>query len=282
MKLVALTGVCIQIEYTFYLHFNFFIEDQNFVSMLNNFTKRQSFIRYGDNNWNSLTGFEQVVTDGKATYYAIDYGNSRIITYNHYWEYQSYQKLPYRFTNGVKYVAGYFYFSANDYFYKTDSRFAKINEYKKAYANYRQCVFDSKNSKFYVPSRNFKRIDVFDRSCSFLEFINLRIQEPSALAIYNSIIYVGLFKSNQVLVIENSLIAKSFTVDQYAEQMGISVDSFGYLAIVCYASQLIAVYDSNGNYTNTQISTSRFPHTVSTDASGRLVVMTARSLDIYY
>ena len=60
------------------------------------------------------------------------------------------------------------------------------------------------------------------------------------------------------------------------------MDSFGYMAISCSDSKLITVYDLNGNYMNTKISTSLTPYITSIDSNGRYVIMTMYSLDIYY
>ena len=64
--------------------------------MLNNYSKRFSLTSFGGDNWIWLTGFEQIVTNGVSTYYAIDSApTSRIVTFNQFWIYQGYQNLQY-------------------------------------------------------------------------------------------------------------------------------------------------------------------------------------------
>ena len=255
--------------------------------MLNNYSKRFSLISYGGINWNYLTGFEQIVTNGVSTYYAIDDApTSHIVTFNQFWIYQGYQNLPYPYAYTTKYVGGYFYFSSNDFFYKTYSNFLVINYYQSTGAAYRQFDYDSVSSKFYVAAANFPRIDIFDTSCSLLQSINLGSKQLHGLALFNGSIYGGVINSNQVIVIQNGLVSKYFTVNQCSVSQdsifSITVDIFGYFALTCLLSKLIVVYDSNGNYMNASIPTSTYPYVSAIDTSGRFVLMTYKSLDIYY
>ena len=255
--------------------------------MLNNYSKRFSLTSFGGDNWIWLTGFEQIVTNGVSTYYAIDSApTSRIVTFNQFWIYQGYQNLQYLNTYTTKYVGGYFYFSSDDYFFKTYSNFLFINSYQSTGALYRQFVYDSTSSKFYVAASSSPRIDVFDTSCSLLQSINLGSKTPYGLAFFNGSIYAGVLNSNQVIVIQNGFVSKYFTVNQcplsQSSIKSITVDTFGYFAITCQNSNLIIVYDSNGNFMNASLTTSPFPYISAIDADGRFVMMTKSSLDIYY
>ena len=286
MKLVALEKVCLK-EINKNINFNlcfYLILDLSFPYILKMYVKRHSLTNYGGNTWAYLTGFEQVVTDGTATYYAIDWGSSHIVKFNDYWEYQNYQNLSFPQPFTTKFVNGYFYFSSNDYFYKTNSNFSLINSYEKKGAGYRQFIFDSNSSKFYVAAYSLNRIDIFDASCSFLQSIQLGFG-PFGLAYVNGLLYTGHEDSNkQISVIKNGKIIRDFNVSQCNSSLisGITMDSFGYMAISCSDSKLITVYDLNGNYMNTKISTSLTPYITSIDSNGRYVIMTMYSLDIYY
>ena len=229
--------------------------------ILNNYSKRFSLTSFGGVNWNWLTGFEQIVTNGVLTYYAIDYSPtlSHIVTFNQFWIYQGYQNLPYPATYATKYVGGYFYFSSDSYFYKTYSNFFVINYYQSTGTNYRQFVYDSASSKFYVAASSSPRIDVFDTSCSLLQSINLGSKLPFGLAFFNGSIYAGVLDSNQVIVIQNGLVSRYFTVNQCPVSpyyiFSITVDTFGNLALSCLSSNLIVVHDLNGNYMNASLTT---------------------------
>lgn len=252
--------------------------------MLKNYTKRHSIVGYTISNWISLRGFEQSVIGGNSKYYAIDSGvSSRIVLFDQNWTYHSYHTLPYKFSYTAKYIGGYFYFSSLSYFYKTNINFFEINSHIRTGAEYRQFVYDPSSSRFYVASFSSKLIDIFDTSCSLLDSIDLGNQKPYGLAIFNGNLYAGLFDENKIKVIQNKNIIKEITVGQCAGEItGITVDAFGYLAISCHESQLLTVYDSDGNYMNSQITTSSSPYVTSVDSKGRLVIMTENSLDIYY
>ena len=261
--------------------------------MFEKYTKKFSLTSYDGFNWEWLSGFEQVViNNGIATYYAVDYGSSRIVTFNQNWVYQSYQQLPFNGTYTTKYVQESFYFSSDDYFYKTNSSFFVISNFHNKNAWYRQFAYDSRNSQFYVTAaRDFKRIDVFNVFCSFLRSIILE-NKPNGLVILNGNILVGDSSSNKISVLKKEytnfeskvLSAKTITVNKCNNGISsITADSFGYMAISCGWNQtLVTVYDLNGTDMNAQITTLFFPFTTAVDSSGRYVVMTQKSLDIYY
>ena len=284
MKLVALEKVCLRKKKK-NINFNlcfYLILDLSFPYILKMYVKRHSLTNYGGKTWGYLTGFEQVVTDGTATYYVIDH--SRIVKFNDYWEYQNYQNLPHSGTCTAKYIFGYFYFSSYEHFYKTNSNFSLINSYENKKAGYYQFIFDSNSSKFYVAAHWLDRIDIFNTSCSLLQSIQLGFA-PFGLAYVNGLLYTGhRDSSKQISVKKNGKIIRDFNVSQCNSSLisGITMDSFGYMAISCYDSKLITVYDLNGNYMNTQISTSSTPIITSVDSKGRYVTITYKSLDIYY
>ena len=198
--------------------------------------------------------------------------------------YQSYQNLPFSNTFTGKYVGGYFYFSAFNYFYKTYSNFGIISSYKNNGSRYRQIAYDSATSKFYVGSEALFRIDIFDSSCFLLQSISLA-SKPYGLVSLNGNIYASLVNSTEILVIQNGMVGKYFTVNQCLtnsyQVMSITTDSFGNLAISCSATGQIVVYDSNGNYMNTSIQVQAYPYISAIDSYGRFVVMTHISLEIY-
>ena len=65
--------------------------------------------------------------------------------------------------------------------------------------------------------------------------------------------------------------------------ISLTFDSFGYIANTCYLDNSIILIDYNGNnYLNRKIATSQHSFISKIDASGRFIVMTGYSLDIYY
>ena len=253
--------------------------------MAKNYVKRHSLTSYGGINWDGLTGFEQVVTNDIERYYAIDHTLSRIVTFNQNWVYQGYQSLPYRYSYTTKYVDGYFYFSSNDYFYKTKANFDVVNYYQNVAATYRQFAYDPSKSKFYVASYGLSRIDAFDTSCLLLQSIKLD-DKPHGFAFFNGNMFVGMGQKNHILLVQNGLIKKNITIEHCQWTCGrqinsIKIDLFGNLVVSCIDNK-ISIYDSNGIYMNAKISTSTYPHIVEMDTRGRVVVMQWNSLDIFY
>ena len=136
--------------------------------MLSNYGKRLSIKNYGGINWNCLTGFEQVIINASVTYYAFDYFGLTIAIFNQNWVYQTYKTAPFNRTRTGKYVDGYFYLLSDRYFYKTNLNFTVLNFYA-IHANYIQLFYESASSRFYVTANYYKRIDIFNASCSPLQ-----------------------------------------------------------------------------------------------------------------
>ena len=248
--------------------------------MLNTYKKRFSLKSFGNGiDFGTITGFEEVVTNGVSKFYLLDnYGYSRIIIFNQYWIYQSHQNLPFSSTESLKYVEGYFYFTSSYYFYKTNSTYSAINYYQGS--GYQQLIYDSDSSIFYVANYAYSRIDVFDTFCSPLLTINLEISGSYGLAAFNGNIYASDTSGNAV-ILQNGLAIKYFNLNQCSSN-SITADSSGYLAFKCSNYNQILIYDSNGKYMNTSISTLSSPLYAAIDSKGRFIVLTSNSLDIYF
>ena len=261
--------------------------------MFQNYTKRLSLNSYGGTNWGHLTGVEHVVTGGVATYYVIDFLTSRVVAFNQNWIYQNYSSLPFPSTYTAKHVNGYFYFTADSYFYKTDVTFkVALNNYTNNYKYYRQMYYDSNSSKFYVAPTRLQVIQVFDTNCSLVENISLGNDYPYGLNYFNGKLYVGtMYNSyygiNQIVVLQNGIITHRFNVTLCSivsiwGVISITFDSYGYMANSCYSNNTIILTDSNGVNYNKYIKTASQPFISQIDSSGRFVLMTTQSLDIYY
>ena len=252
-----------------------------------NFTKRFSITTYGSTNFVYLTGFTYSITNGVATYYTIDWTTNKVWLFNQYWQYQTYYSIPSAQSYNIKYAAGYFYFSCDNGFYKTDATFASLlNYYPSGGSCYREIAYDAPNSKLYSVPYNLNRIDVFDTSCNLLQSISLGSNQPYGLNYYNGIFYAGILNSNKFLIVQNGAIIKTVTVSQCSvnvwNMVAIAVDSFGYLAVGCQANKYYGVYDSNGNFQNIAINSLSTGSSTGFDASGRYIIMDGSSIDIYY
>lgn len=254
--------------------------------MFNNYAKKFSLQSYGGINWDYVTGFEQVINNGVATYYVIEWTTSRVVIFNQNWIYQSYQSVPYPYSWVLKYVNGYFYISSNDYFSKSNLNFTSVNSFYRYNAAYGQIFYN--DYKLYVASYRAFLIDIFDTSCSLLQTVSLmgnKYRPSGALDFFNGNVYYGLWNYNQIDVLQSNFsIIKNFTVcaSKYSYISDITFDKFGYLAVSCNLDNSVNLYDYNGNSMNTSIPTTYGPFTTAIDSKGRLVLITHNSVDIYY
>ena len=208
---------------------------------------------------------------------------------------QNCSSLPFAATYTAKYVNGYFYFTADSYFYKTDVTFkVALNYYSKPNAIYRQMYYDSSSSKFYVAPNMLQLIQVFDNNCTLVQNISLGNNYPYGLNYFNGKLYVGTmynsyYGSNQIAVLQNGIITNRINVTFCSigtgSQFGvtsITFDSYGYMANTCYANNTLILTDSNGTNYNKFLNTAPHSYISQIDFSGRFVVTSLQSLDIYY
>lgn len=144
--------------------------------------------------------------------------------------------------------------------------------------------YDSSASLFYIANEASNQIDVFSTSLTLTKSINLGSYNPYGVSVYNESLYVGVYTGNVVLVLQNSVITKVFSINSCTSGLFTSVifDFVGYMAIVCYLQNSITLYDYNGNYMNVVQASTSYPYILDIDAAGRMILTTARQLDIYY
>ena len=101
---------------------------------------------------------------------------------------------------------------------------------------------------------------------------------------YNGSLYVGTFPNGQVLVLNNNVITKIFSINVCSSSYIISLyfDNFGYMGLMCYGQKYYVVYDYNGNYMNIMIPTAINPFISFVDTHGRLILNNQYELDIYF
>ena len=219
--------------------------DQSLLYMFANYQKRFSITSYGGNLFYDVSGFEQVVTNGIPTYYVVDASYySRVIQFDNYWDYKQNNELPYDYSSNIKYVNRYFYFTADQYFYKTDANFNLIDyhiEYHDYYDYdyYYSFYYYSNSSLFYVSSSVFfQGISIFDTNCNFLDYMTLGGYIPYALSYFNGNLYgYNIDGSGQHYI---SIVVASKANGDFVAQYNtlcsndiysITIDSFGYMAV---------------------------------------------------
>ena len=252
--------------------------------MFTNYKIQNTITTYGNNTWNLLTGFEQVLTNGITTYYALDFGGSRVVTFDQYWNFQNYSITPYIYSYSLKYVNGYFYFTANDYFYKTDMNFKVNSTYQPgSFVGYRQMYFDSTTSLFWVAPFKIQSLQIFDTNCRLNNSISLGLN-PYGLNYFNGNFYVST-TANYILVVSKATLQVSSPYNCLCSQnwlFHVTIDLFGFMVISAANGALCLFNTSSVTYTYQYFAPSSQPYASSVDASGRYVVMATSSLYIYY
>ncbi len=105
-------------------------KDVTLPNILKNYQKKQTIKAYSTYQFSELTDFEQIVDVGITTYYAVDYTNNHIVSFNEYWEFQRF-KITISRSVYIKAVNSDLYISADNYFYKTDKYLNVIKSSKK-------------------------------------------------------------------------------------------------------------------------------------------------------
>jgi hypothetical protein len=126
----------------------------------------------------------------------------------------------------------------------------------KSYGNcgvYRGLYFDSSGSKIIAAGCNFNKVLILDLDLNLNSSISLQGLCPHGITVFKSKIYVAIWGSGAVSVISNGTIENTYSTICSSNLAGISVDSFGYLALSCRGDSKVFLYDTNMQYTNKSI-----------------------------
>jgi hypothetical protein len=247
--------------------------------MFTSYTKRASIDNYGGIYWSYAGGYEEVVTNGIPTFYAVDIITSRVVKFDSNWNYQAYRDLPHPRSYTLKYINGYFYFSADNYFYKTSTSFDLINSDNYQNANYRQFAYDSSNALFYVAAGGLSQLNVYNTNAYFLRSISLPYKPYSVFIYYNIIIYIGFSNNKQIAYFR---LSDSTNINYLTGVCSITVSLVielvsGLLVASCEDTNIVKLVDT-GSY----IQYSLHPYIVAVDTYKRMIINTQSSIDIYY
>ena len=175
-----------------------------------------------------------------------------------------------------------FYISSDYKIYKTDKYLNVINQYIKFAAFYRGLYYNSLNNTIYVAGYNISSIDVFDLNLTLVDSIPTLNYQPYSLQGYKNYIYVGVYLSGKLLVIENKVIIKTFSVCS-STPTSILIDHYGYMAISCFEQKSSYLYYSaNVSYTGRNLTYTVKPYFMNFDSNGRFDLISPSQIDIYY
>jgi hypothetical protein len=212
---------------------------------------------------------------------------SRVIAFNQNWEYQTYYNLPKNVTFAIKYIENQgFYFTADNYFYKTDSNFQLISGNLSFCSTcpYRQMAYNPNNMLFYVSvaSSSVNAIHVFTTSCTYQRAIGVQFT-PYGINFYNNLMYVSFYgNSNLVYVLQNELSFVDSFSGPCSSMTTITFDSFGYMAISCENINQIYLYNNNGTNTGLSFNLTNIGFYTAVDSYGRFIISNFLSIGIYF
>ena len=141
---------------------------------------------------------------------------------------------------------------------------------------------NSSNNTIYVAGYYKYAIDVFDLNLNLVDSINTSTYRPWSIQRYKNYIYVGTY-SGHLLVIDNKVIIKTFTVCALGTLTFIQIDQIGFMALNCYfVNTAYLYYSSNVSYTGMSMANAVNPWFINFDTNGRFVVISTSQMDIYY
>ena len=172
--------------------------------------------------------------------------------YDSFWNYQSTFNINEIWFAIV--VNNNFYFStASGYQYgiiKTFTNSTSVLNFHGSAYTYRGLYYDATSSRIIAAGCEIHSVHTFDLDLNLINSVSLPGLFPYGVTVYGAKIYVALNYVASVAVISNSVIENIFSTKCSANLYRISVDSFGYFALSCWADSRVYLYDSNLEYTN--------------------------------
>ncbi len=228
-------------------------------------------------NFNWLIGFG-FSSSCNTSYYVIDHGASRVYILNDDCSYVSYKNFTY--PAYMITIGSSIYMTGNTYIWKLYKDLNFLIQYSSSpFCNSINC--NSSNGFIYVAPVNLKEIQVFDLNLAYNHKISISPYIPWTISEYNNKMFVGT-SNGTILVIENDRIINQFNGCNAASNQLTSIlfDQYGYMATICSFPQLY-LYNSNGTYTGTSLSTPSNTRYIGFDAKGRFVVISRYQISVY-
>jgi hypothetical protein len=150
-------------------------------------------------------------------------------------------------------------------------------------SKYRDIYYNSKNGFIYVAPYVLTEIQVFDLNLTYSHNISVSPYKPYSISEYNNKMFVGT-TNGIVILIQNELIINQFNGcnGSSVSLTSILFDQYGYMATICSdPTNKLYLYNSNGTYTGTSLSTPSNTRYIGFDAKGRFVVISRYQISVY-
>jgi hypothetical protein len=244
-------------------------------------TVKYNFTSFNGMTFNYILGFG-FFSSCNASYYVLD-SSGRVYILNDDWSYVSNKNFAnptYMIT-----IENSIYMTGNTNIWKLDKDLNILIQYTSTgiYPYYRGIYYNSLNGFIYVAPSNLTEIQVFDLNLTYNHSISISSYKPYSITEYNNNMYVGT-TNGTIIVIQNEVIINKFNGCNgiIITVTFILFDQYGYMATICSdPTNKLYLYNSNGTYTGTSLSTPKNPRYIGFDTKGRFILISTNQTIIY-
>jgi hypothetical protein len=246
-------------------------------------TIRYNITAFNGMNFTSSIGFG-FYSSCNASYYVIDHGTSRAYILNGDWSYVSYKNFSY--PTYMITIGSRIYMTGSSNIWKLDKDLNILIQFNSTGNNtskYRGIYYNSKNGFIYAAPMSLTEIQVFDLNLAYNHNISISPYKPYSISEYNNKMFVGT-TNGTILVIQNEMIINQFNGcnGDSVQLTSILFDQYGYMATICSdPTNKLYLYNSNGTYTGTSLSTPVNPRYIGFDTKGRFILISYYQMIIY-
>lgn len=272
------------------------ISNLSLLDVFSNYTLKSEIKTLNGNSF-FPSGFAMDST--KTRYYITDYAFRKIYILNDEYQYIS-ETLPFKY-DLIKSIGSNLYIlgssNSEQFMWKTDENLNVLIQYNTTGLGYADIYFNSKNRLMYITVLLLNSIHIFDLNLNLVDsIVNVTFStepsqspsnypSPHSISGFKNRLYVGCTRESLILVIENKQVINTFNGCSgwlVGDNIySILSDQSGYIAISCFSYGLY-LYDSNLSYTGKRILPAGLPMSSAFDSKGRLVVITAYKISLYY
>jgi hypothetical protein len=225
----------------------------------------------------SLLGF---YSSCNTLYYVGDTEASRVYILNNDWSYVSYKNFTY--PAYMITIGSSIYMTGSLNIWKLDKDLNILIKYS-SNLFYRGIYYNSTIGFIYVAPNSLTELQVFDLDLFLNHSISISPYKPYSISENNNKMLVGT-GHGIILVIQNEVIINEFNGCNgiIITVTFILFDQYGYMATICSdpINQLY-LYNSNGTYTGTSLSTPKNPRYIGFDTKGRFILISVNQIIIY-
>jgi hypothetical protein len=209
----------------------------------------QKSITYGDSNFFTVYSFHTICDGSKISNYVLHSFNyfGKISQFDNNWNFLNYNYVFYpNFMLGINYSSTFKIFVSTQYgIYSFDRNLNFLKLSSNSSINYKRMYYNSSADHLLVCCNNYQRIDVFDRSLTFIKSISTNTYYPIDIDVYNDLMFVST-SSNTILIYQNETFLSQITTFCSSIKASI-IDQTGNMVVLC-SSDVMYIYSINTSY----------------------------------